>query len=71
MNGSTYWSLEHCRWEPSRPPTDAYWSVQRCRWEPSGAVADALATPWSIFAAAQPPTAVPDQRRPQGAPVEA
>ncbi|MBW3648779.1 MAG: hypothetical protein KY440_13595 [Actinobacteria bacterium] len=71
MNTGRYWSVEHCRWEPCRPHTDVHWSVQRCRWEPADPVADALATPWSVFVAAQDGAGVPEQRRPQGAPVQA
>ena len=71
MDANRYWSVESCRWESCRPETDLHWSVQRCRWEPVGAVTDALATPWSVFAAAQALSAVPQQRRPQDAPVDA
>ena len=71
MDKSSYWSVEHCRWETSRPQAGVHWSVQRCRWEPCGPVADALATPWSVFAAGQEPVEVPAQRTVQGAPVEA
>ena len=66
-----YWSVENCRWEPSPARPELYWSVQRCRWEPVEQVTDALATPWSIFGTGEAPAAVPEQRRPQGAPVEA
>ena len=65
-----YWSVEHCRWEPVAVQ-EHHWSVQRCRWEPAGPVTDALATPWSVFGAAQPAPALPQQREPEPAPVEA
>ena len=72
MSG-THWSVEECRWVDAEPGGDLYWSVQRCRWEPVGGPADALATPWSMFQAAQPEAAVevPQQRPAQAAPVEA
>ena len=71
MSKGTYWSVEQCRWEPCGPEPELHWSVQRCRWEPVGPAADALATPWSVFAAAPPESPVPQQRRPEPAPVEA
>ena len=51
--------------------TSRYWSVQRCTWERCARVADALATPWSVFAAAQQAPEIPTQRPAQGAPVPA
>lgn len=63
MGESRYWSVEHCRWESTDARPVVFWSVQRCCWEPSGPGVDALATPWSMFAAA-----VPAQRSPQPAP---
>ena len=50
---------------------NTYWSVESCRWETYAPVADALATPWSVVAAAQEPVDVPEQRQAQGAPVQA
>jgi hypothetical protein len=67
MSG-TYWSVEQCRWVDADAGADLYWSVQRCRWEPVGGPADALATPWSMFQAAQPEAEVPQQREPAPAP---
>jgi hypothetical protein len=70
MGRNQYWSIEQCRWEPVEPAA-VHWSLQRCRWEPPGPAADALATPWSVFASRQPPAVeVPQQRRPRTAPAE-
>ena len=71
MGADRYWSVEHCRWEPSGVEPELYWSVQRCRWEPTGPAADALPTPWSMFRPAQPAPDLPEQRQPDPAHVEA
>ena len=63
MSAQEYWSVEECRWVRGAAAPGLHWSVQRCRWEPPGPEADALATPWSMFAA-RAGGDVPEQRAP-------